>query len=137
MTKPESPFGIISDINKHLVDKREAEHDPVKQAIFKVEECGGMENEERSRKHVEGKCGEGKCGGAVENEESATSLSAEQKVELVGWMDELIARGEARLPQDAAYMALENVAGFETAPEEVVENIVNELVSMYERTYAR
>ncbi len=69
-----------------------------------------------------------------------TELGEDQIVLLADYMHEMIIsarkRGRDMFADDAAYMALEDVAGFETVPPRVKKEIVVRLVRAYEQKYS-
>lgn len=65
-----------------------------------------------------------------------TQLSVDQMRELVSYMRELIEKGFANSPEDAAGLALEDVAGFETADERKIQSTISRLAHMYLKAYS-
>jgi len=67
------------------------------------------------------------------------NIDEDQLETLVDYMREMIehakARGNTMPPSDAAGMALEDVAGFETAPPEVERETINRLVRDYVKKF--
>src|ERR1700722_8004285 len=70
-----------------------------------------------------------------EGEDWATQLDDQQVDMLVDYMKEMIdfaqKRGQQMPPEEAASMALEDVAGFETASQRVIKTTVARLVQAY------
>lgn len=69
----------------------------------------------------------------------ATQVDDQQMEMLVDYMHEMIRdrqlRGNEMAVGDAASMALEDVAGFETAPQRVVQQTVERLIAMYNKKF--
>ena len=97
---------LIKDINDSLKEK-----DPVTEAIKQVSEAGM----------------------------DPTYLHDEQVDMLIDYMREMIRdrqkRGNDMAVGDAAFMALEDVAGFETAPKRVIQKTAERLIAAYQKKF--
>ena len=73
------------------------------------------------------------------DDEDMHTIDEEQMETLVDYMKEMIdhstSRGSRMAPADAAGMALEDVAGFETAPPDVMKETINRLVRDYVKKF--
>lgn len=132
---------LIKNINEDLRAKIEEGKDPFEMSdirnipgVKKVlgEEgkcgegkCGGAENEE-------GKCGEGKCGGA-ENEENMTHLTDDQLKGMAAYVREMMKNHGADDAEETIRSVLDDVAGFETASEEKVDEVVKKVLAMLDK----
>lgn len=74
-----------------------------------------------------------------EEEDWATYIDDEQVEMLADYMKEMIdsskKRGQKTTPEEAAGLALEDVAGFEAAPPKVMKETVTRLVQIYNKKF--
>ena len=69
------------------------------------------------------------------NEAAKTHLSADQMGRIVDSMHDMISGGDVEDPYEAAHMNLENIAGFETAADDVKEKVIGHLITLYNQKY--
>ena len=67
---------------------------------------------------------------------SKTNLTADQMHRIVDSMHDMIGRGAAEDEYEAAHANLENIAGFDTASEDVVEKVIGHLVTLYQTKHS-
>ena len=69
------------------------------------------------------------------NEAAKTHLSGDQMDRIADIMHDMISGGDVEDPHEAAHMNLENIAGFETAADDVKEKVIGHLITLYNQKY--